>query len=172
MRNTGGSILLAVGSLLLSGCNKSTQATADSAAASSTAAGSFDENAARSQILAADSAFGRALQSKNLDSLMIYYDPSVVSMSEGSKPVKGPTDLRASYAQAVKSNPRDLAFQSGGVNFSNDHSMAWDYGTFSQTSDGPKGKPVKGSGNFVNVWKNVGGRWLIVMEMSNSNSPR
>ena len=172
MRNNGGTVLLAVGGLLLSGCNKSTQATADSAAASSTAAGSFDENAARAQILGADSAFGRALQSKNVDSLMIYYDPSVVSMSEGSKAVKGPTDLRASYTQAVKSNPRDLAFQSGGVNFSNDHSMAWDYGTFSQTSDGPKGKPVKGSGNFVNVWKNVGGRWLIVMEMSNSNSPK
>ena len=172
MRTTGGTVLLAVGSLLLSGCNKSTQATGDSAAASSTAAESFDENAARSQILAADSAFGRALQSKNLDSLMIYYDPSVVSMSEGSKAVKGPTDLRAAYAQAMKSNPRDLAFQSGGVNFSNDHSMAWDYGTFSQTSDGPKGKPVKGSGNFVNVWRNVGGRWLIVMEMSNSNGAK
>jgi len=76
-------------------------------------------------------------------------------------------DLRASYDKAVKSNPRDLSFQSGGVNFSNDHSMAWDYGTFSQTMDGPKGKPVKGSGSFVNVWKNVGGRWLIVGEIGN-----
>jgi len=38
----------------------------------------------------------------------------------------------------VKTNVRDLTFQSGGVNFSNDHSMAWDHGTFSQTSDGPK----------------------------------
>jgi len=167
MRNTAGIALLAVGSLLLSGCSKSTPATADSSTASSTTAGSFDENAARSQILAADSAFQRAMMSKHVDSLMIYYDPDVVSMSAGAKPVNGTTDLRASYDKAVKSNPRDLSFQSGGVNFSNDHSMAWDYGTFSQTMDGPKGKPVKGSGSFANVWKNVGGRWLIVAEIAN-----
>lgn len=169
MRNTGGIALLAVGSLLLSGCTKSTPATADSATGSSTTTATFDENAARAQILAADSAFQRALQSKTVDSLMIYYDADVVSMSEGTKAVKGTADLRTSYGQAVKSNPRDLTFHSGGVNFSNDHSMAWDYGTFSSTMDGPKGKPVKGSGSFVNVWKNVGGRWLIVAEISNSS---
>ena len=168
MRNTGGIALLAV-SIVLSGCAKSTPATADSSAASSTIAGSFDENAARAQILAADSAYGRALVSKNLDSLMIYYDPSVVSMSEGLKGVKGTADLRASYAQMMKSNPRDFSFQSGGVNFSNDHSMAWDYGTFSGTANGPNGKPMKETGSFVNVWKNVGGRWLLVAEISNSS---
>jgi ketosteroid isomerase-like protein len=166
MRNTGGITLLAVGSLLLSGCSKSTPATADSATASGTATTSFDESAARAQILGADSAFVRALTSKNVDSLMVYYDPSVVSL--GKTAVKGTSDLHKSYTQAVKSNPRDLTFQSGGVNFSNDHSMAWDYGTFSQTADGPNGKPVKTSGTFLNVWKNVGGKWRIVAEISSS----
>lgn len=168
MRNTG-VIALVAGSILLSGCNKPTPATADSAAASSTAAGSFDENAARAQILGADSAYLRALLSKNVDSLMIYYDPAVVSLSEGAKAVKGTANLRAAYNQVVKTNPRDLSFQSGGVSFSNDHSMAWDWGTFKGTSDGPKGKPVTGTGSALNVWKNVGGRWFIVAEISNSS---
>jgi ketosteroid isomerase-like protein len=168
MRNTGGIALLAV-SIVLSGCGKTNSATADSSAASGAMGVSFDENAARAQILAADSAYLRAMQSKNVDSLMIYYDTSVVSMSEGMKAVKGTADLRASYAKVVKGNPHDLSFQSGGVNFSNDHSMAWDYGTFSGTSNGPNGKPVKGTGSFVNVWKNVAGRWLMVAEISNSS---
>lgn len=168
MRNTGRIALLA-GSILLFGCSKTNSATADSSAASSTTAGSFDENTARAQILGADSAYLRAMQSKNVDSLMIYYDPGVVSMSEGIKPIKGTADLRTSYAQVVKGNPHDLSFKSGGVSFSNDHSMAWDYGTFSGTSNGPNGKPLKGTGSFVNVWKNVGGRWLIVAEISNSS---
>lgn len=167
MRKIGGIALLATGFLF--GCSKPTPATADSATASSTTTGSFDENAARAQILAADSAYGRALESKNLDSLMIYYDPSVVSMSEGTKAVNGVADLRTSYGQALKSNPRGLSFQSGGVRFSNDHSIAWDWGTYSGTMDGPKGKPMKGTGNFLNVWKNVGGRWLLVAEISNSS---
>jgi ketosteroid isomerase-like protein len=162
--------LIAVGSLLLIGCSKSTPATADSATASSTTTSSsttsatFDESAARAQILGADSAFQRALQSKHVDSLMVYYDPDVVSMGAG-KPVKGTTDVRASYDKAVKANNRNLSFQSGGVNFSNDHSMAWDHGTYTGTSDGPNGKPVTHSGSFMNVWKNVGGRWVIVAEI-------
>jgi ketosteroid isomerase-like protein len=168
MRKIGGITLLA-GSIVLIGCNKSTPATSDSSATSGTMGVSFDENAARAQILAADSAYLRAMQSKNVDSLMIYYDPSVVSMSEGMKAVKGTADLRTSYAKVMKTNPHDLSFQSGGVNFSNDHSMAWDYGTFGGTSNGPNGKPVKGTGSFVNVWRNVGGRWLLVAEISNSS---
>jgi hypothetical protein len=92
--------LIAVSSLLFVGCNKPTPATADSATASSTttsstAATAFDENAARAQILGADSAFQRALVSKHVDSLMAYYDPDVVSMGANAKPIKGTTDLRA-----------------------------------------------------------------------------
>jgi hypothetical protein len=129
--------LIAVSSLLVAGCSKPTPATADSTTpsgvtASSTTTAAFDESAARAQILGADSAFQRALVSKHVDSLMAYYDPDVVSMGAG-KPVKGTTDLRASYDKAVKANNRNLSFQSGGVNFSNDHSMAWDHGTFTGT---------------------------------------
>ena len=166
MRNTGGFTLLAVGSLLLSGCSKSAPASADSATASSTATTSFDEKAASAQILANDSAFVRGMLTKHVDSVMMYYDPDVVSL--GTKVIKGTADLSKSYTEAVKSNPRDVTFQSGGVKFSNDHSMAWDYGTVTQTVDGPKGKlPVKSSGTYLNVWKNVGGRWMIVAEISN-----
>ena len=165
MRNASRFTMLAAGGLFLFGCNKPTPATADSAAVSSTSTATFDETAARAQILGADSAFQRALMSKHVDSLMVYYDPDVVSMGANAKPVKGTTDLRASYDKAVKSNNRNLSFQSGGVNFSNDHTMAWDHGTYTGTSDGPDGKPVTHSGSFMNVWKNVGGHWFIVAEI-------
>jgi predicted lipoprotein len=57
MRTTRAIVVLA-GSIVLSGCNKPTPATADSATASTTTTttGSFDETAARAQILGADSA--------------------------------------------------------------------------------------------------------------------
>jgi len=87
MRTTG-PMVVAVGGLLLFGCNKPTPATADSAAVSSTSTATFDETAARAQILGADSAFQRALETKHVDSLMVYYDPDVVSMGANDKPVK------------------------------------------------------------------------------------
>lgn len=148
--------------VLTTACGKSAAPTADSAG-TPTAGAPFDENAARAQIIAADSAFVRAITSKNVDSLMIYYDPSVVSL--GKTVVSGTTDLRRSYTEAVKNPPSNIDFQSGGVNFSNDHSMAWDYGTVSQTST-VNGKPVRSSGTYLNVWKNVGGQWKIVAEIS------
>ena len=161
MRNTNQRLLLTVGIVLSVACNKPTPATADSATPAAPSA-TFDEKAAAAQIVAADSAFVRAITSKNVDSLMPYYDPSAVSL--GKTALKGTAALRTSYTEAVKNPPRDVHFESNGVNFSNDHSMAWDYGTVSQTVD-IKGKPVKTSGTFLNVWKNVDGRWKIVAEI-------
>ncbi|MFL5489550.1 MAG: YybH family protein [Gemmatimonadaceae bacterium] len=167
MRYSRAIALLTIVGVLMSGCSKPTPATADSATPSGTAATSFDENAARAQILAADSAFVRAMLSKNVDSLMIYYEPDVVSL--GKTAVKGTADLRKSYTEAVKNPPRSVDFESGGVKFSNDHSTAWDYGTVSETATGPNGKEVKRSGTYLNVWRNVGGRWKIVAEISSTS---
>ena len=152
MRSVTSNTLLAVVSLLSFGCNKPTPATADSAvpsgAASSTTSATFDETTARAQILGADSAFQRAMMGKHVDSLMAYYDADVVSMGAGAKPVKGTSDVRAMYEKAVKTNTRDLTFHSDGVAFSADHSMAWDYGTYTQTADGAGGKRRMGPGIF------------------------
>ena len=164
MRHTRSLFPLVILTLIVAGCGKNAAPVGDSTVATSRTA-SFDENTARAQILGADSAFVRAITSKNVDSLMPYYDPAAVSL--GTKAVKGTADLRKSYDEAVKNPPRDVNFQSGGVSFSDDHSMAWDYGTVSQTAD-VKGKPVKTSGTYLNVWKNVGGRWMIVAEISNT----
>ena len=164
MRHTRSLFPLAIVTLIVAGCGKSEAPAGDSTVASSRTA-TFDENVARAEILGADSAFVRAITSKNVDSLMPYYDPNAVSL--GTKTVKGTAELRKSYDEAVKNPPRDVTFQSGGVNFSNDHSMAWDYGTVSQTAD-VKGKPVKSSGTYLNVWKNVGGKWMIVAEISST----
>src|SRR3954464_5577734 len=165
MRYTDG-ILLGAGCLLFSACYKPTSATADSTVASSTASGSFDEKAASAQILAADSAFVRAIMPKNVDSLMVYYDSSVVSL--GKTAVSGTSNLRSSYNEAVKNPPREVNFQSGGVRFSSDPSMAYDYGTVSETGD-VNGKAVRRSGTYLNVWRNVNGRWMIVAEISNTS---
>jgi len=169
MRVASSLTLVAVIAVVQSACYKGTNASADSAAASSTATGtgkSFDRSAATAQILGNDSAFIRGMMAKNVDSVMCCYDNDAVSIGAG-KTTKGLADLRKSYTEAVKANARDVTFHSDGVNFSDDGSMAWDYGTFSQTVD-IKGKPTKQTGNFLNVWKNDGGKWKIVAEIGTS----
>jgi ketosteroid isomerase-like protein len=158
--------------LVLVACNKSTPATADSAtvASGSTAKG-FDKAAARAEIMRVDSGWTRNFMSKNVDSLMQYYSPDAVSMGEGIKAVTGAPAIRAAYVEGVKVNMRNPRITYGGIDFSDDGSLAYDHGTFTVTVDGPKGKPIDASGGFLNVFRKIGGRWVMVAEMSNSNKP-
>jgi uncharacterized protein (TIGR02246 family) len=158
-------MVVAVGGALI-GCNKPTPATADSTLPAG--AEKFDPEVARKEIIAADSAWARAVLAKNVDSLMPYYASDAVSMSEGTRAVTGTKDIRAAYAQMVKTNPRDIRFKVEAVNFSDDGTMAADYGSYTSTSDGPGGKPVKSTGNYMNVWQKVSGRWVLIAEINNA----
>jgi ketosteroid isomerase-like protein len=164
MRASARTFLVAVVGVFLIACNKRTSASADS----TLPRGEFDAETARAQIIAADSAWARAVQSKNVDSLMPYYASDAVSMSEGVKAAEGTAAIRAAYVEMVKTNPRNMTFKVDAVNFSDDGTMATDYGSFSGTSDGPGGRPVKFTGNYVNVWQRVNGRWVLIAEISNS----
>src|SRR5215208_878451 len=140
MRANARTFLIAVVGVFLIGCGRSTPATADSTLPA--AARKFDPDIARAQIIAADSAWMRAIQSKNVDSLMPYYASDAVSMSEGTKAAKGTAAIRSAYTEMVKTNPRNMTFNVDAVNFSDDGTMATDYGSFRGTADGPGGKPV------------------------------
>jgi ketosteroid isomerase-like protein len=168
MRTKGGVLLLAVVAMVLSGCNKSTSASADSVATASAGnSAGFDKDAARAEIIRADSAWGRFFSGKNVDSLIPFYASDAVSMS-GGKAVKGTRDIRSAYTEMVKSNMRDMGFKLGGVEFSDDGTMAMDHGTYWATVDGPKGKPMKITGNYLNVWKRAGGHWVMAAEISDA----
>ena len=162
MRISTGIFLAAVVGLFSVGCNKSTAGSADSAG------GKFDADVAGAQIMAADSAWVRAIQSKNVDSLMPYYASDAVSYSEGTKAAKGTDAIRSAYTQMVQTNPRSITFKIDAVNFSDDGTMASDYGSVSGTQDGPGGRAVNYTGNYVNVWQKVNGKWVLIAEISNS----
>jgi ketosteroid isomerase-like protein len=61
-----------------------------------------------------------------------------------------------------------VRFKVEAVNFSDDGTMATDYGSYSSTSDGPGGRPVKSTGNYMNVWQKVSGRWVLIAEINNA----
>jgi ketosteroid isomerase-like protein len=164
MRASARTVLVAVVGVCLIGCNKKTSPTADS----TLPGGEFNAAVARAQIIAADSAWVLAMQSKNVDSLMTYYASDAVSMNEGAKAAEGTDAIRAAYVQMVKRNPRNMTFKVDAVNFSDDGTMASDYGSMSGTADGPAVKPVNFAGNYVNVWQRVNGRWVLIVQLNNS----
>jgi uncharacterized protein (TIGR02246 family) len=124
-----------------------------------------DTKADEAAIVAADSAWMRAVMAKNVDSVMVWYTPEAVSFGFGP-PAMGIDQIRASYTEMVKSNMTDAKILSNTVKVSDDGKMAYDYGTYTMTMTPPGGKPTKETGGYLNVWKKVDGKWMLAAEMS------
>ncbi len=153
------------------GCaKKDTDDKTDSGAASAAAASVFDKAAAIAAIHANNDLWLRSVASRNLDSLMSTYTSDAVAMSEGGPAAKGADAVRAAYAAFFKANPRDAKLDQHDAVFSDDGTMGWDDGTFTGAIDGPGGKPMKISSDYLSVWKRDGGAWKIVREINNSNT--
>ncbi len=165
-----------LGAALLStaiGCTKKdTDDKTDSSAASAAASAApvFDKAVSIAAIHSNNDLWLRSVTSRNLDSLMSTYASDAVAMDEGAPAAKGADAVRTAYAAFFKANPRDLKLDQHDAVFSDDGTMGWDDGTFTGTVDGPGGKPMKVSSDYLSVWKRDGGAWKIVREINNSNT--
>lgn len=148
---------------VMAACSKMSPAPADSGKA--VAAAPADMSADKAAIMAADSAWFRAVMAKNVDSVMVWYTPDAVSYGFG--PVAtNPDQIRANYVEFVKSKVEQPVINFGNIAFSDDGTMAYDHGTYSMTVTAPGGKPAASKGAFLNVWRKVDGNWRLVAEMS------
>jgi len=167
MRNSRMTVVMVM--FVVAACSKASPSPADSSSAMTpAAAATADMSAERAKILAADSAWFRAVIAKNLDSVMVWYTPDAVSYGFGP-PATTPDKIRANYAEFVKSKVENPTTTSGGVEFSNDGTMAYDHGTYSMTVTAPGKKPEASKGAYLNVWRKVDGQWRLVAEMSTPN---
>ena len=156
---------------IVTACNGGSSTPGDTTAMASARSTKVDFDAARAAVLNRDSLWIRSVQAKNIDSLMTLYAPDAESMQEGVPAVKGTEGLRAIYAGFFKAMPRDFNVKLKGVDLSDDGTLAYDRGSFTMTVNGPGGKPLNVSGDYLNVWKKIDGRWVTVAEMSNSSPP-
>ena len=153
-------------SFTLAGCEKPAgDAAVDTSAAP--AAAVTDRSADERAIIALDSGWVRQVLAKNVDSLMTYYAPDVVSYGfAGGSRVSGIDELRAGYTEMMKATITNPAMNPGPVKFSDDGTMAFDHGTYSLTVTPPGGKATNESAAYLNVWRKIDGQWKLVAEMS------
>ncbi len=158
--------------LALINCTKANNAATDTGAAKMSAAPgpNFDKDAAERAIRQGDSLWLRSVRAKNVDSVMTLYASDAVTLQEGGPMQKGSDALRAYFTEWFKANPRDIDIKFGDIKFSDDGTLAYETGSFTGTMNGPGGKPMKASGDYLTVYKNDGGTWKAVADMSNSNS--
>ena len=135
-------LLALVGAIVVAACSTKTDAPADTGmAAQGVSAAPGDRTAVAATIAAADSAWMRHVQSKNVDSVMTWYTSDAVSYGFGA-PASGTDKIRANYTEFVKATIADPKILSNTVNVSDD-------------------------GKYLIVWRKSDGKWKTVSE-SNS----
>lgn len=165
-------LLALVGVVVIAACSTKTDTSADTGmAAQGVVTPPADRTADAATIAAADSAWMRHVQSKNVDSVMTWYTSDAVSYGFGGAPASGTDQIRTNYTEFVKATIAEPKILSNTVNVSDDGKMAYDHGTYTMTVTQPGGKPTKETGAYLNVWRKVDGKWKLAAEMSTPIAP-
>ncbi|MBA3340677.1 MAG: DUF4440 domain-containing protein [Gemmatimonadaceae bacterium] len=153
-------------------CNTAGDGVADTGAAAAAAVAALPDRTAEAEaIRGLDQRWLRAVQGKHVDSIVALYTPDAATLMPGQEPVTSADGRRAMYTEFVKMGLTDASMNTMGVEFSDDGTMAYDYGTYAGSMNGPDGKPMKDKGSYLNVWRRTGDGWKMVAEMSNSSMP-
>lgn len=125
------------------------------------------EEALRDQIRAAYAEYAAALASHNADALAAMYDEDAVILAPGAPPIAGMGAIRA-YCEGICALPYD--FELSG--FSIEHVLkAGEYVveisrfTSANAPCGDSDGRVETKTKNLVVWRNRGGRWVIVRDM-------
>jgi uncharacterized protein (TIGR02246 family) len=85
--------------------------------------------------------------------------------------VEGKDAIRTWWAMALSAPGLELTLTPGQKLVSEAGDMVVDIGTYDYKAAGPKGQPMKDRGKHVTVLKKVDGRWKLVVDTWNSDSP-
>jgi ketosteroid isomerase-like protein len=120
-------------------------------------------------IRAADVAWSKAADAKQVDNILSYYTDDASSLVD-----KGPI---ATGKQAIGDSWRDLfsmgyaiSWQPTKVEVARSGDLGYSQGTYEQSIGGSQGNPVMSKGKYVVVWKkDAAGAWKAVAEIANSD---
>jgi len=163
-------IMLAVAAVATVACSKSESSMADTGlAAAPASAPAFDKAAAEAAIRQADEAFNSAVKAKDANAAAAVYSDDAVSNPPNSPPLAGIAAIRKFNEDFLKTPQLTLAGEATSIKFSDDGSVAYETGKYSMSSVDAKGRTIKDEGKFLNVWKNIDGKWKIVVDAFSSN---
>jgi len=156
------SILL--GALLLAACKP--RAESPEAAMARQAA---DQKAAETALASALDRFVVHYNSGHVDSVLTFFAPDAHLMPPNTPTIVGHAALKTALEQALAAKPQ-LKLVTEAVAASGD--LAVERGTYEETVTPPGSTTaVTDRGKYLTHWHRIGGQWLIVDDMANSDLP-
>jgi ketosteroid isomerase-like protein len=123
-----------------------------------------ETDSARAYFEQVAAAYARHLAAGNVDSLVAFYAESATVMQPNMAEAKGHAAIREMFTQmfAAMGNPT-MTFRQQNVVANG--GLAVERGRYTMTA------PMADSGKYLVHWHRLGGRWLIVSDISNSDLP-
>lgn len=118
-----------------------------------------------------DTAWSRALQARDLDTVMTNYTDDAVFLASGQPIVEGKAAIRAWFAARMERPDYAPSFAPTKIVVARSRDVAYELGTFELTVTGADGKPVKATGKHLVAWEKRDGRWKVTAESVNGDTP-
>jgi uncharacterized protein (TIGR02246 family) len=128
-----------------------------------------DTKAAEAEIRQSDKEFFDAVKARNANAIADLYAPDAISMPANSAPLMGRDAILKFNQEMLKAPGLVITGESDVIKFSDDGTLAYAAGKYSASFTDPKGRPVKDEGKFLNVLKQVDGKWRVVADAYSSN---
>jgi uncharacterized protein (TIGR02246 family) len=127
-----------------------------------------DERAIRE----ADAAWSKAWAAKDLEGFVSFFAEDAVKLQPNVPMLTGKESIRK-WASELMANPGfSGSWQASKVEASRGGDLAYAVGTYQQTLNDAKGKPVTDRGKYLTVWKKQpDGKWKAVADMGISDLP-
>jgi uncharacterized protein (TIGR02246 family) len=167
MRSTAIVPALGLMALLAVGCSppKSAAVATDSTAAS---APKVDKQAEENAIREVGRKWEKMFADKDSSGMAALFADDGWEIPPNSKPMKGPDEVRKGFGGMVQLKDVKLTFSPTDIAVAESGDLAAERGTYQISWTGPKGKKIEDHGNYVTVWKKVGGQWKVLSDINAS----
>ena len=128
-----------------------------------------DTTAAEAEIRKGDEDYFAAVKARDANAIAALYSNDAVSMPENSPPLVGHDAILKFNQDFLKLPQLAMTGESETIRFSDDGTMAYDTGKYSVSFADAKGHSIKDEGKYLNVMKQVDGKWKIVVDAFSSN---
>ena len=120
----------------------------------------------------ADADWVKAAATKQADAWASYYSDDAVVLPPNDKLANSKEAILKPIAEMLKTPGLSVTWHQTKVEVAKSGDLAYAYGTYDMSADGPKGKPITDHGKIVEVWKKqADGGWKCVVDTWNSDLP-
>jgi uncharacterized protein (TIGR02246 family) len=158
---------LAIALVLVAGCQQEPATEAGSTEETPT----VDPAAVREAIDASGAAWETAALAGDAAALTALYTEDAILLPPNAPKFVGSAAIEAGLSEMLAAAPfTAIDIVTEGVEVSASGDIAWAYGTYTSTNT-VSGEPYEDTGKWLNVSENRDGRWLMVVDTWNSDTP-